>query len=148
MQNRQGGLRTARLRFHPIPFTAISININCGKRRPSRPRPKGDGFRSPPKPPKPPAPAQPPVCHSPEKTVSSAKRISLRQRARRIIPLYKQGETVEGIAARLDLSVKTSFTGCNFTALSTLKAENQPSIFFLYMSLGFPPKKFKTFLAI
>lgn len=97
---------------------------------------------------KPPTPAQPPVCHSPEKTVSSAKRISLRQRARRIIPLYKQGETVEGIAARLDLSVKTSFTGCNFTALSTLKAENQPSIFFLYMSLGFPPKKFKTFLAI
>ena len=47
MENRQGGLRTARLRFPPIPFTAISININCGKRRPSRPRPKGDGFRSP-----------------------------------------------------------------------------------------------------
>ena len=43
---------------------------------------------------------------------------------------------------------KTSFTGCNFTALSTLKAEIQPIIFFLYMSLDFPPKKFKTFLAI
>ena len=112
------------------------------------PAPKKGRLPFPPKPPKPPTPAQPPVCHSPEKTVSSAKGISLRQRARRIIPLYKQGETVEGIAARLDLSVKTSFTGCNFTALSTLKAEIQPIIFFLYMSLGFPPKKFKTFLAI
>lgn len=55
------------------------------------PAPKRGRLPFPPKPPKPPTPAQPPVCHSPEKTVFSAKGISLRQRARRIIPLYKQG---------------------------------------------------------
>ena len=42
----------------------------------------------------------------------------------------------------------TSAINTFFRGLMPAKAENQPSIFFLYMSLGVPPKKFKTFLAI
>ncbi len=90
---------------------------------------------------KPPTPAQPPVCHSPEKTVSSAKRISLRQRARRIIPLYKQGETVEGIAARLDLSVKNVFYWLQFHGFIYAESGNPTDYILPLYEFGFSPEE-------
>ena len=105
------------------------------------PAPKRGRLPFPPKPPKPPTPAQPPVCHSPEKTVSSAQRISLRQRARRIIPLYKQGETVEGIAARLDLSVKNVFYWLQFHGFIYAESGNPTDYILPLYEFGFSPEE-------